>query len=143
MTAVAHPLPVRPTGARATPGAGRRRGRPARTPPSSRGLGAAPSRRRRIVVALVALLALVVLGGGAVLPGRTPLTSPGPSPAAGVVPVAPVAETSYVVRPGDTLWGIARAAQPSGDVRPLVQWLARQRGGAPLRVGERLVLPPG
>ncbi|MGH9153252.1 MAG: LysM peptidoglycan-binding domain-containing protein, partial [Acidimicrobiales bacterium] len=103
------------------------------------GAGAARSRRRRTVVVLVAL---VLLGGGAALggPGRAPLTSPGQAPAGGVVPVA---ETSYVVRPGDTLWGIARAAQPSGDVRPLVQWLARQRGGAPLRVGERLVLPPG
>lgn len=130
MTAVVHPLPARPTARRIPPA---RHGAPRRAP------GAVQFRRRR---AVVALCALVLLGVGAAVGdlGETPLTSPGPAPAADLVPVA---ETSYVVRPGDTLWEIARALQPLGDVRPLVQWLAALRGGAPLRVGERLVLPPG
>jgi len=136
MTAVAHPLPIRPgarAGAPPVPGCGRVA--PARRP------GAAQFRRRRVAVAF-AFAALVLVGGGAAVGelGGAPLTSPGQAPAARLVAVA---ETSYVVRPGDTLWEIARALQPSGDVRPLVQQLARQRGGAPLRVGERLVLPPG
>lgn len=138
MTAVAHPLPAPPTRARSR---ARSRARPAAThlhlvrPTRPR---PAQFRRRRTVVALAAA---VLLGGGVAVGGLggVPLTPPGPAPA--VRPV-PVAETSYVVRPGDTLWQIARALQPSGDVRPLVQRLAGQRAGAPLRVGERLVLPP-
>lgn len=130
MTAVAHPLPVRPAGARPA--------RPARPGAPRRVSGAVQARRRRVAATLVAL---VLLGVGWAVGdlGGTPLTSPGQAPAADLLPVA---ETSYVVRPGDTLWEIARALQPSGDVRPLVQRLAAQRGGAPLRVGERLVLPP-
>ena len=48
---------------------------------------------------------------------------------------------SYVVQPGDTLWGIARSLQPDGDVRPLVGELTRVNGGAELTVGQRLVMP--
>jgi Tfp pilus assembly protein FimV len=47
---------------------------------------------------------------------------------------------TYVVRPGDTLWSIARRLQPDGDVRPLVDRLAARNGGASLRVGQRLDL---
>ena len=135
MTAVVHPLPVRPAGVGARARAPRSRGLQARR----RRPGAVELRRRRAVAAFVAL---VLLGGGAALGGLVgaPLTSPGPAPAERFLPVA---ETSYVVGPGDTLWEIARALQPSGDVRPLVQRLAQARGAAPLRVGERLVLPPG
>ena len=135
MTAIAHPLPALP----------RRPARPrAAACPAApavvavRRPGAAQFRRRRAVVVLVAV---VLLGAGIGLGGLggIPLSPPGPAPAGRIVPVA---ETSYVVGPGDTLWQIARALQPSGDVRPLVQRLAASRGGAPLQVGERLVLPP-
>lgn len=135
MTAVVHPLPVRSAGR----GAGARAPRPARPQAQGRRPGAVELRRRRAVAAFVAL---VLLGGGSALGGLVgaPLTSPGRAPAERFLPVA---ETSYVVRPGDTLWEIARAMQPSGDVRPLVRRLAAARGAAPLRAGERLVLPPG
>lgn len=53
----------------------------------------------------------------------------------------PIAQREYVVQPGDTLWKIARALQPEGDVRPLVYQLAKARGGAPLRAGERIRMP--
>lgn len=129
-------LPVRAPGGRPP--------RPATAPtaPTARTAGrvgsratAAQFRRRRAVAALTAV---VLLGGGAALtvPGEVPLTSSGPAPA-----LVPVGRTTYVVRPGDTLWGIARALQPSGDVRPLVQRLTESRGGAPLRAGEPVVLP--
>lgn len=90
----------------------------------------------------------MLLGGGLALgvPGDVPLTSYGRAPAAGsssLEGALPVARASYVVRPGDTLWQIARALQPTGDVRPLVQRLAAGRAGTPLLVGERLVLPAG
>ena len=47
----------------------------------------------------------------------------------------------HVVQPGETLWSIAGALRPSGDVRSLVRALARLNGGASLQVGQRLVLP--
>lgn len=146
MTALVHPLPV---GGRRAP-----RLRPPLTVlaadrhPARRSAGrptAAQFRRRRAVASLVAVVLLgAVLALG--VPGDVPLTPSGQAPAAGVVSVGgavAVSSGSYVVQPGDTLWQIARALQPSGDVRPLVQRLAAERGGAPLRAGERLVLPSG
>ena len=47
----------------------------------------------------------------------------------------------YVVRSGDTLWGIAARLDPTGDPRPLVDALAAQLHGGPLEPGEVLVLP--
>ena len=148
MTAVAHPLPLRRAGLSPWPGrtaAGARTSeRPGRAVEAGpRRPAARPSpavfRRRRAGVAFVAA---ALLGGGAalVVPGEAPLASSGAAPAA---PVVRVAHGTYVVRPGDTLWDIARALQPSGDVRPLVQRLSAGRGGAPLAAGERLALPGG
>lgn len=90
--------------------------------------------------AVVVLAGLVLLAVGLVLgvPGRGPLAAPGPVPPGQVVAVSAV---GYVVQPGDTLWSIARALQPSGDVRPLVAQLVAGRRGVPLRAGEHLVLP--
>ncbi len=88
--------------------------------------------RRRLVVVLavltVAVLAKASVGG----------VSPGPGPSERMVPAS---QHSYVVRPGDTLWAIARSLEPRGDVRPVVDRLAQGRRGRPLRVGERIVLP--
>ncbi|MGQ0520862.1 MAG: LysM peptidoglycan-binding domain-containing protein [Actinomycetota bacterium] len=127
MTAVVRtfPTPLAPVGLRALPVAARPRPTAARF------------RRRRAVAALGAV---VLLGAGAVLavPGEGPLTSSGTAPA-----LVPVGRATYVVQPGDTLWGIARALQPAGDVRPLVHRLAASRGGAPLQAGERVALPAG
>lgn len=135
MTAVAHPMPAPAVRARAQARARAPRPRPVGTVRPS----PVQFRRRRAVTALAAT---VLLGAGAAVGGlgRVPLTPPEPAPAERFLPVA---ERSYVVRPGDTVWHIARALQPAGDVRPLVHELAGRRGGAPLRVGERLVLPPG
>lgn len=91
-------------------------------------------RRRRLAVAVLAVVTLLAartllgaLGGGS-------LASPEPAP-----PVL-IGQSSHVVQPGDTLWSIARSLQPGADPRPLVDRLAAHRHGAPLRVGERLAL---
>ncbi len=93
-------------------------------------------RRRRLaaVVLLVLTTAVVVLLAGAVLArsagGGTP------NPAAGTP-----SEVVHVVQPGDTLWSIARDLAPGADVRLTVDRLVDLNGGAPLAVGQRLVLP--
>jgi hypothetical protein len=52
-----------------------------------------------------------------------------------------VTSRRVIVRPGDTLWSIARRVQPTGDLRPLVDKLDAQRHGRALQVGETIVLP--
>ena len=94
--------------------------------------------RRRRVTALVlfAGLVLALVTTAARLGGVPHVASEPTSPA-----VELVSRQVHVVQPGDTLWSIARAAQPTGDVRPLVQQLDDLRHGAPLQVGERVEVP--
>lgn len=96
--------------------------------------------RRRLVVGV--LVAALLLTAGAVLGrlGGGPLTAPETAPAAATAP-ASAPRLIHVVQPGDTLWVIARALQPTGDVRPLVDKLEATRHGQPLRVGEVITLP--
>ena len=91
-------------------------------------------RRRRLVVGAVLVavglaLALPVsaLGGHQVAGAGTPLS----------------AGATYVVQPGDTLWGIAQRldAGTGGDPRVLVAQMADQLGSDTVIPGEHLVLP--
>ncbi|MHB8669927.1 MAG: LysM peptidoglycan-binding domain-containing protein [Acidimicrobiales bacterium] len=94
-------------------------------------------RRRILALALLALIvaglalgaraAWGVLGGG-------PLTAPGSTPRPATV------RAVHVVQPGETLWSIARAMHPDGDVRAVVDRLTARNGGAELRVGQHLTL---
>ena len=93
-------------------------------------------RRRRLVVAVLAVmvLAVAVAGGRAVLAAvqpNPPGTGAGPA-------IEPAAGPVVVVRSGDTLWGIARRLAPNSDVRPVVDQLAAAHGTGPLQPGERL-----
>ena len=93
--------------------------------------------RRRAVAAALALVALVTVVALAV----TALDLAGT--ALGGASAAPAAASSgpvLVVQPGDTLWGIARRLQPTGDVSGLVDRLAAEHGTAPLEPGDRLPL---
>ena len=86
-----------------------------------------------VTVTVVALLVVVGYGmAGAESAGPARLGATSSSFGAGV--------QVHVVRPGDTLWSIARVAQPVGDVRPLVGRLLRQTGSH-LDVGMRVELP--
>lgn len=93
-------------------------------------------RRRRLAAAtlLVAVVTTALFLANAVLAGSAGGGTP--TSAAGTAPGA-----VHVVQPGDTLWSIARALDPGGDVRLTVDRLVALNGGAPLDVGQRLVLP--
>ena len=102
-----------------------------RTPVRSRS-----PRARRAAVLLAGALALGVWAGRAV----------GASSADGVAEdaVRKGAPRVVVVRPGDTLWGIATAlVGPTGDPRPVVDAIARANGVDPgaIRPGQVLEIP--
>jgi len=47
----------------------------------------------------------------------------------------------WVVREGDTLWGIAASLQPRGDVRPLVSQLVQLNGTSAVHAGDSIMVP--
>jgi Tfp pilus assembly protein FimV len=53
--------------------------------------------------------------------------------------------TQVVVQPGQTLWSIASAAEPSADPRLVIQQIvqANALGGATVHVGQLLWVPAG
>lgn len=113
-----------------------------------------PARVRRRRLRSVVLLAITALGlwymlsshagsatGAGVVGGAS---GGGPLAATGqptVLNARPAVAHTWVVRPGDTLWGIVMASGYRGDPRPLVDKLSAQLGGRPLQPGERIVLP--
>ena len=88
-------------------------------------------RRRRIVAVVLALGIVVAVGKAGVALGGAPLVTPERPPASSTL-------TSFVVRPGDSLWTIAQRIAPGADPRPIVDALTRDRGSAPLRPGETI-----
>ena len=94
--------------------------------------------RRRRVVAVVLVAALAVVLVLAVRAGMATLGGvPASAPEGNIT--GPPARV-VVVQPGDTVWTIARAVQPDGDVRPLVDALLADHP-APLQPGDRLLVP--
>jgi nucleoid-associated protein YgaU len=60
--------------------------------------------------------------------------------------IEPVSNATHVVRPGDTLWSIARDLAPASDPRPVVDALVEANGGldpGALAPGRVLVIPAG
>lgn len=98
-------------------------------------------RRRRLVVlaavvaSLVALVSLAQPALAAFVGGEAEALGPS------VERLEPGAV--YVVEPGDTLWSIARALEPEGDPRPVVDRLEELTGGPVLQVGQEVPLPGG
>lgn len=110
---------------------------------------AAVYRRRRWAAAVLAVVVLFgVLGAARVVEGRvlpsTAVAAPGAGssdPSVALAPATPATGGSlHVVRPGESVWSIARTLQPAGDIRPVVDRLVERSGGGALQVGQRLDL---
>jgi hypothetical protein len=88
-------------------------------------------RRRAAAVLGFALAAAVLIGPVASASGHGSGGPGAPSP------------EHYVVRPGDTLWGIARRAEPGRDPRPLIQAIEGMNGlgAGDLMPGRTLLIP--
>ena len=103
-------------------------------------------RRRRLLAAglLLLVIAAVLVAAQSTLAGTGggPLTATGAA-AAEVGPMSPADTAVWVVRPGDTLWSIAEALDPRGDVRPLVDRLSSEVHGGDIYPGETIPLPSG
>ena len=97
--------------------------------------------RRRRVVALVVLivgLALAAQLAGAVITA----VSHGEKMSSSATAVRVVQTSrSWTVGEGDTLWRIVSATKPGQDPRPVVDQLSRARHGAPLHIGDKIVVP--
>jgi len=93
-------------------------------------MGRTRVRRRRLVVGLVLVGVVGVLSG--------PVAN-----AVGVGGVGEPAAHPYVVRPGDTLWSIARRSAPSSDPRPVVAAIESANDVDPgaLVPGQQLSIP--
>jgi Tfp pilus assembly protein FimV len=53
----------------------------------------------------------------------------------------PASLTVHVVQPGESLWTIARAVRPHGDLSHLVDAMIRANGGSTIQVGQELAIP--
>jgi hypothetical protein len=101
-------------------------------------LGLAPAHLAMAVAGIVVAMLLALAIGNGALAGL----APGPAaPAAAASVGASPSATQVTVRPGDTLWDIARRAQPTGDVRPLVDRLVAAYGSSPLQPGQSVAIP--
>ena len=94
-------------------------------------------RRRRLGAALAVVTVLV--GASLAFSGfRLPTTDAGASVAPSFATGSVTTRATYLVRPGDTVWSIARSIQPTGDVRNLVDQLVDRVGAGPLMAGRSL-----
>lgn len=100
-------------------------------------------RRRRIAVLLCAASIVGAawlgmhqlagtLGGGSLTAAEQPASN---------LSTQLVGRVRLIVQPGDTLWSLARRAQPTGDIRPLVDQLSKARHGKVLMAGETIEIP--
>jgi nucleoid-associated protein YgaU len=109
--------------------------RPAQERSSSKRPSIQVRRRRTLLgIAVIAMLVMLALPWGGT--GGPSLATPGAAHAGPLV-----AGTTYVVRQGDTLWGIAVRLAGGSDPRPLVARLETEAGGDDVHPGQQLVLP--
>ena len=92
---------------------------------------------RRRVGAVAFVLALVLSVGSVAQRG---LADRGDGPAS-IASVGRTTPSSYVVQPGDTLWGIVARLFPSVNQAEMVDVLVAMNGGAAIQAGQTLDLP--
>ena len=97
-------------------------------PRATRSKRAIYMRRRAIAAALGLGIVLTAAHAGVALGGST--TTPGRSPHPHI--------ENVVVRPGDTLWSMARRIAPQSDPRKIVDEFAAQLGTSELYAGEMI-----
>lgn len=99
---------------------------------------------KRRLVALV-VLATLALGAWSLATNAMSLVGANaastPASAGAVSAPGVVQSQQWTVRPGDTLWSIARSVKPSGDIRPVLNPLIKQYAGQPLQVGQSIAIP--
>lgn len=105
------------------------------TPPRpGPGAGGAWARRCRVAGASALVVVGLLAARLGAPPGSSPLAAPRRGSEPGVVRV--------VARPGDSLWSLVARAAPRRDPRPLVDELARRRGGTELHPGDVVRVRP-
>lgn len=130
-----HRLPHRPAPRPALRLVSAHDGRPVGAPVD---LGLTPTHLAVAIAAIVVAMLLALAIGNGALSGLAPGPA-APSPVASAAGATPASQVT--VRAGDTLWDIARRAQPTGDVRPLVDRLVAAYGARPLQPGQELTIP--
>jgi hypothetical protein len=100
---------------------------------------AAVARRRTYLVRRVAAATVLACVVGALLWGLVALGAPPATHSLGTAP--DITSSHYVVRPGDSLWGIASALHRGGDVRDVVDRLAQANGSDTVYAGEAITIP--
>lgn len=113
-----------------------------RTSPAGRRVSPEVYRRRRLLAAglLLLMIAAVLVVAQSIRAGTGGGTLSATGAAATRPAVSRINVAMWVVKPGDTLWSIARAVQPTGDERPLVDKLSAEVGGN-LYPGQVIPLP--
>lgn len=99
----------------------------------------------RVGLCICLLLLTVCFGCGKNPPQNTrPLSQPPPKPPSVAPAPAPLGGTTYVVKPADTFFGIARKVYGDGALWRVVQDANRDRlkDGHLLTVGQELLIPP-
>ena len=94
--------------------------------PSRRRVSRAAYVRRRLSVAVVAIVVVLLTAQAGAALGESSSEAPGRAPTFATARVAP----------GDSLWSLAERLAPGQDPRPVVDALREARRGEPLLVGE-------
>lgn len=100
-------------------------------------------RRRRLAAVAIALLTVFtvwvavqsIAGSSLATAGGTPMQTISASQ-----PIAEPSEVYWTVRPGDTLWSIAQAVTPKGDIRPVLKRLDDRYGSEALTAGQNILV---
>ncbi|MBT8242015.1 MAG: LysM peptidoglycan-binding domain-containing protein, partial [Acidimicrobiia bacterium] len=94
------------------------------------------------VIAAAVVLAIVFVGSfGSMQAPPAQATWAAVNGSSSAVAPPEAGETVVLVKPGDTLWGLAASIAPTADRREVVQILAERNGGSTIWAGQDLIVP--